>query len=62
MSYVQTVYVWDKPYKITVDQQIEIGLGCAEGDYEGQSIEGKGASMGAAVIRWRETAQYRGNG
>ena len=61
MSYVQTVYVWDKPYKITVDQKSK-SVWIARGDYEGQSIEGKGATMGAAVIRWREAATYRGNG
>ena len=56
-----TVLVWDKPQEVTVYQKSK-SVWIAVGEYMGKRIETKDSSEGAAVKRWREAAQYRGNG
>jgi hypothetical protein len=55
-----TVNVWGKRYEVRT-HRLSKSVWIASGDYEGDSIQGKASTEGAAVIRWRETAQYRGN-
>jgi hypothetical protein len=56
-----TVMVWGKRYTVSASRQSK-SVWRALGEYEGQWIETKGRTEGAAVIRWREAAHYRGNG
>jgi hypothetical protein len=56
---VQTVYVWDKPHNVSVDQQSK-SVWMAVGEYKGKQIEVKDSTKGAALKRWREAATYRG--
>jgi hypothetical protein len=55
-----TVKVWGEDVEVTVHQKSK-SVWIARGDYMGEQIETKGQTSGAAVIRWREAAQYRGN-
>lgn len=56
-----TVNVWGKRYEVTIEQKSK-AVWFAVGDYMGSRLETKGASLGAAIKRWREAAEYRGNG
>jgi hypothetical protein len=56
----ETVTVWGQQYEVTVHQKSK-AVWIARGDYMGEQIETQGQTQGAAVIRWREAAQYRGN-
>jgi hypothetical protein len=53
-----TVMVWGRPHKISVDQKYKT-VWIASGDYMGESIQVKGSTQGAAVIRWREAGHIR---
>jgi hypothetical protein len=55
-----TVTVWGKPYTVSLNQSSK-AVWIAAGDYMGHQIEAKDSSAGAALMRWREAAQYRGN-
>jgi len=55
------VRVWGEQYTVTASRQSK-AVWRATGEYQGQRIETKGQTEGAAVIRWREAAEYRGNG
>jgi hypothetical protein len=54
------VKVWGRDVEITVYQKSK-SVWIAVGDHNGESIEVKGASEGAAAKLWRETATYRSN-
>lgn len=55
------VVVWGKPQEVTVSMKSKT-VWIAVGDYMGKRVETKGASEGAAVKRWKEAAEYSGNG
>jgi hypothetical protein len=55
-----TVFVWDKPYEITVHQKSKT-VWIARGEYLGEQLESKGSSQTAAAAHWREQARYKGN-
>lgn len=55
------VVVWDKRYEVTTDR-ISKSVWRASGDYEGESHSVQDRTEGAAIKRWREWAQYKGNG
>lgn len=55
-----TVTVWGQTYEVSVHQKSK-AVWVARAEYMGEQIETKGATQGAAVIRWREAAQYKGN-
>lgn len=57
----RTVKVWDRSYRVTVDQRSK-SVWIAAGDYEGTQIETKDRSAGSALARWVDAARYRGNG
>ncbi|HXC08850.1 MAG TPA: hypothetical protein VNV61_07965 [Steroidobacteraceae bacterium] len=59
MSHV--VVVWGERYEVTVSKRSKT-VWIATGTYMGKTIQVQGRSEGAAVIRWREAAEYRGNG
>jgi len=54
-----TVMVWSEPQEVIVHQKSK-SVWIAVGSYLGKSIETKGATEGAALIRWREAAEYKG--
>jgi hypothetical protein len=54
------VVVHSEPYFINVDQRAKT-IWIAVGDYMGKTIRVQDRSEGAAVKRWREAAEYRGN-
>lgn len=54
------VMVWDEPYMVSVHSKSK-SVWVASGEYLGKFIEVEGRSEGAAIIRWREAATYRGN-
>jgi hypothetical protein len=56
-----TVMVWDKPHVVTTYRKYKT-VWVASGTYMGESHSTQGQSEGAAVKRWREWAQYKGNG
>ena len=56
-----TVMVWERPQRVTVHQKSK-SVWIAVGDYMGQRVEAQGSTQGAAVKRWKEAAQYKGNG
>ncbi len=56
-----TVFVWDEPCTVTVHRKYKT-VWVASGDYKGTTITVEDRTEGAAVIRWREAAQYQGNG
>lgn len=56
----RTVYVWDKPHKITIHHKSRT-IWIARGEYRGKLIEVKDRSEGSAVRAWIEAARYRGN-
>jgi hypothetical protein len=60
MATTITVVVWDQPYEVSVHQKSK-AVWIARGEYMGKTIETKGETQGAAVLRWREAARYRGN-
>lgn len=53
--------VWGERYEVTVSKRSKT-VWIATGTYMGKTIQVQGRSEGAAVIRWREAAEYRGNG
>ena len=55
-----TVIVWGKEVRITVERSSK-SVWIATGDYMGKPIRVKDATEGAAIKRWREAAEYRGN-
>jgi hypothetical protein len=55
------VIVWDKPYTVTTDQ-LSKSVWRATGEYGGERHSTQDRSEGTAVKRWREWAQYKGNG
>ena len=55
-----TVIVWGKEVRITVERRSK-SVWIATGDYMGTTIQVKAATEGAAIKRWRETAEYQGN-
>ena len=56
----RTVLVWDKPHIVSVNRKSK-SVWVAVGDYMGKTIRVQDRSEGAAVKRWREAAEYRGN-
>jgi hypothetical protein len=56
-----TVFVWDEPCTVTVRRKSKSAW-IASGDYKGTTITVEDQTEGAAVKRWREAAQYQGNG
>ena len=55
------VMVWGKRYTVSLRQKSK-NVWVASGDYLGQSLSVQDRTEGAALMRWREAAQYRGNG
>ena len=55
------VMVWEKPYEVSTDR-ISKTVWRASGNYMGEYLQTNGPTEGAAVKRWREAAEYRGNG
>jgi hypothetical protein len=55
------VRVWDKPYTVTTDK-LSKSVWRASGEHMGESHSTQDRTQGAAVKRWREWAQYKGNG
>jgi hypothetical protein len=55
------VKVWNIDSEVSVSQ-LSKSVWRATGTYHGEVIETKDRSEGAALKRWREAAQYRGNG
>jgi hypothetical protein len=55
------VIVWDKRITISVHQKSK-SVWVANGAYMGKPIETKGSTQGAAIKRWRDAAEYTGNG
>jgi hypothetical protein len=56
-----TVIVWSEPHTIEVYRKYKT-VWIAFGDYKGTTITVQDQSEGSAIKRWREAAQYRGNG
>lgn len=56
----QTVIVWGSEYKVSVTKQSS-SVWIADGEYNGKHISVKGETRGAAIKRWRESAEYMGN-
>jgi hypothetical protein len=56
-----TVIVCSEPYTIEFYRKYK-SVWVASGDYRGTTITVQDQMEGAAVKRWRETAEYRGNG
>lgn len=56
----RTVYVWSKPYEITIFQKSKT-VWIAAGQYMGAHVEVKGTTATAAEKHWREAAMYKGN-
>jgi hypothetical protein len=54
------VIVWGKPHVVSVER-ISKSVWVAVGDYMGESLRVQDRSEGAALIRWREAATYKGN-
>ncbi len=58
-----TVIVWGKPHEISVDRKYKYKtVWIATGEYMGKSITVQDQSEGSAIKRWREAAEYIGNG
>lgn len=55
------VMVWGKPYIVTTHQKSK-SVWIATGEYMGESKSVQDRSPGAAVKRWCEWAEYKGNG
>jgi hypothetical protein len=55
------VRVWDKPYPVSTYRKSK-SVWIASGEYMGESHSSQDQTEGAAVKRWREWAQYKGNG
>jgi hypothetical protein len=56
----RTVSVWGKPYEISLYRKSK-SVWIAVGDYMGTTITVQDRSEGAAIKRWREAAEHRGN-
>ena len=56
----RTVSIWDNPNIVSVYRKSKT-VWIAVGDYVGKHIEVRGQSEGAALNRWREAAEYKGN-
>ncbi len=57
----QTVLVHGKPHDVEVYQKSKT-VWIAVGDCMGERLETKDSSSGAALKRWKEAAEYKGNG
>jgi hypothetical protein len=55
------VLVHGKPHDVEVYQKSKT-VWIAVGDYMGEPIRTQDSTSGAALKRWREAAEYRGNG
>jgi hypothetical protein len=55
------VKIWGKECQVSVSRQSKT-VWRASGTYLGEVIETKDRTEGAALIRWREAATYKGNG
>ena len=60
MAVIITVKVWNEDYEVSVHKKSK-AVWIARGEYMGKPIETKGATKGAAALRWREAAHHRGN-
>jgi len=58
---IHRVIVWDKPYAVTTDK-LSKSVWRASGEYGGEHNSTQDRTEGAAVRRWREWAEYKGNG
>jgi hypothetical protein len=60
---VQTiqVIVWGKPYDVEVHKKSK-SVWVAHGEYMGEHHSTQDRSAATAAARWREWAQYKGNG
>ena len=56
-----TVSVWGKDCTVTVHRKHNT-VWVASGEYKGTTITVEDRTEGAAIKRWREAAEYRGNG
>lgn len=56
MTVQRTVYVWDKPYVVSVDRKSK-SVWIVVGDYMDASIRVEDRSEGAALERWCEAAR-----
>lgn len=56
-----TVSVWGKDYEVHTYHPNKT-VWEAVGDYRGETIRVKGRSQTQAIMLWRRTAEYRGNG
>jgi hypothetical protein len=54
----RTVYVWEKPYVVSVRRKDQ-GIWIAVGQYMGEQIEVEDRSEASAVARWEETARAK---
>lgn len=57
--YDEMVSVWGKRYPVTVYQKSK-SVWIASGTYMDEHKQTKGSTMGAALKRWREWAEYKG--
>lgn len=57
---VTDVMVWDKPYPVTTHRKSK-AVWIASGEYRGEHHSSEGRTEGAAIKRWREWAEYKGN-
>jgi hypothetical protein len=55
------VIVWDKPYDLDVYKKSS-SVWIGHGEYMGESHSTQDRSANTAAARWREWAQYKGNG
>jgi hypothetical protein len=55
------VIVWGKPYIVTTYKKSK-AVWIASGTYMGETHNTEGRSEGAAIKRWHEWAEYKGNG
>ena len=56
----RTVSIWDKPNTVSVYRKSKT-VWIAIGDYVGKHIEARDQSESAALARWRNAAEYKGN-
>jgi lysylphosphatidylglycerol synthetase-like protein (DUF2156 family) len=56
----RTVRIWENPNTVCVYRKSK-SIWIAIGDYIGKHIEVRDQSESAALNRWREAAEYKGN-
>jgi hypothetical protein len=54
-----TVIVWDEPQTVTTYRKYKT-VWVASGEYKGESHSTEDSTEGAAIMRWREWAHYKG--